>query len=243
MSRWKAASLHLLLSGLIVGSVLTFMVMVWYRWPLFEIAGGSGLTLILASVDMTLGPLITLVIFKSGKKGLKFDLAAIALLQATALAYGVHVVYVARPVFLVFAYDRFNVVTAKDINPQDLKKVTREEFRRLPLGRPPYIAAEPPRDPNAQTDILFSALGGKDLELYPQYYVPYEQEAQIALRHARPLDILLGRDPRAVHAFLDAAGRTPDSVKFLPLRARTDAAVLIDAVSARPLDIVRVNPW
>jgi hypothetical protein len=243
MSRWKAASLHLLLSGLIVGSVLAFMAMVWYRWPLFEIAGGSGLTLILASVDMTLGPLITLVVFKSGKKGLKFDLAVIALLQATALAYGVHVVYTARPVYLVFAFDRFNVVTAKDLDPKDLAKVTREEFKHLPLGRPGYIAAEMPRDPNIQANIVITALGGKDLELYPQYYVPYEQQAQIALKHAKPLDILLGRDSRAVHAYLDAAGRTPDSVRFLPLRARTDAAVLIDAVSGRPLDIVQVNPW
>jgi len=101
---------------MIVGAVLVFMGTVWYRWPLFRIAGGSGLTLILAGVDMTLGPLITLVVFKSGKKGLKFDLAVIALLQATALAYGVHVVYAARPVYLVFAFDRFNVMTAEDID-------------------------------------------------------------------------------------------------------------------------------
>src|SRR5215467_6827215 len=111
MSRWKASGIHLLLSCAIVGAVLVFMVSVWYRWPLFILAGGAGITLILAGVDVTLGPLITLIIFKPGKKGLKFDLTFIALLQVVALAYGVHVIFIARPVYLVFAVDRFNLVT------------------------------------------------------------------------------------------------------------------------------------
>jgi hypothetical protein len=51
MSRWKASGIH------------------------FEAAGGDRLIFILAAVDVTLGPLITLIIFKAGKKGLKFDLA------------------------------------------------------------------------------------------------------------------------------------------------------------------------
>lgn len=244
MSRWKASGIHLLLSGLIVGSVLAFMVTVWYRWPLFEVAGGGGLTTILAGVDVTLGPLITLVIFRSGKKGLRFDLSVIALMQLAALAYGIHVVYLARPVYLVYAFDRFELVTVKDIDPQDLAKVTREEFKRLPLGRPGYIAAEPPRDPKAQLDIILTAMQGKDLQFYPQHYVPYAEQAQNALRHARPASILIERDPGAVQRTLRSAGRSPDSVKFLVLRGRSeDAAVLIDAVSGAPLEILRVNPW
>ncbi|HET7764655.1 MAG TPA: TfpX/TfpZ family type IV pilin accessory protein [Burkholderiales bacterium] len=243
MSRWKASGIHLLLSCAIVGVVLAFMVTVWYRWPLFELAGGSGITLILAGVDVTLGPLITLIVFKSGKKGLKFDLAFIAALQAAALAYGIHVVYVARPVYIAYVVDRFVLVTAKDLDPQDVAKATDPEFRRLPLGRPLYIAAVLPRDPKEQLGILMSALGGKDVQLYPRYYVPYAQQAQNALRHAKDLNMLLERDPRAVRSYLDSAGRSPETVKFLPLRARTDAAVLIDAISGNPLDIVKVDPW
>jgi hypothetical protein len=244
MSRWKASGIHLLLSGLIVGSVLVFMVTVWYRWPLFAVAGGGGLTLILAGVDVTLGPLITLIIFKSGKKGLKFDLSVIALMQFAALAYGVHVVYLARPVYLVFAYDRFELVAAKDIDPQDLAKVTREEFKRLPLGRPGIIAAEPPRDPKVQMDIVMTALAGKDLHLYPQYYVPYAEQVQNALKKAKPVSVLLERDPEAVQRALRSAVRSPESVKFLVLRGRSeDAAVLIDAASGAPLEILRVYPW
>lgn len=243
MSRWKASGIHLLLSGTIVGSVLLFMLTVWYRWPLFEIAGGSGLTMILAGVDLALGPLITLVIFKAGKKGLKLDLSVIAFLQLAALAYGIHVVYLARPVYVVFAFDRFNLVTAKDLDPQDLAKVTREEFKRVPLGTPPYIAAEIPPNSKEQLNIIMTALEGKDLEKYPQYYWPYKDLAQDALKHAKPVSILLERG-NAVQRYLNSTGRSPESVKFLPLRGRSsDAAVLIDAVTGMPLETVLVDPW
>jgi hypothetical protein len=243
MSRWKASGIHLSLSAAIAGAVLLFMLTVWYQWPLFEAAGGDHLIFILVGVDATLGPLITLIIFKTGKKGLKLDLTIIALLQFTALAYGIHTVYLARPVYLVFTFDRFDLVTAKDLDPEDLAKVTRAEFKSPPLGRPRYIAAELPRDSD-KFKILGTALQGKDLQMYPQYYVRYEQKAQDALRSAKNIDILLKRAPERVQRYLNSAGRSPESVKFLPLRAKQkDAAVLLDAASGMPLEIVLVDPW
>jgi hypothetical protein len=147
MSRWKAAGIHLLLSAAIAGAVLAFMLTVWYPWPLFEAAGGNELIFILVGVDVTLGPLITLIIFKAGKKGLRFDLTVIALVQLAALAYGIHTLYLARPVYLVYTLDRFELVTAKDLDPKDLAKVPRSEFQPSLLGRPRYVAAVFPAIP------------------------------------------------------------------------------------------------
>lgn len=243
MSRWKASGIQLLLSCVVVGVVLVLMMAVWYPWPLFELAGGARITLILAGVNVALGPLLTLIVFKAGKKGMAFDLTFIAIVQAAALAYGVHVVYVARPVYLTFVVDRFVLVTAKDLDPNDLAQATNPQYRRLPLGRPSYVAAVLPTDLKESTDMLFSGLAGKDVELYPKYYVPYEQQTQNALKRAKDLGILLERDAGPVRGFLDAAGRSPDSVKFLPLRARVDASVLIDAGSGMPLEILKVDPW
>jgi len=243
MSRWKAAGIHLLLSCVAVGAVLAFMVTVWYRWPLFAIGGGSGIILILAGVQGTLGPLLTLVIFKPGKRGLKFDLIFIALIQLAALAYGIYVAFVARPVYLVLAVDRFVLVTARDLDPDDLARATDPRFTRLPLGSPPYIAAVLPTDQKERSDLLFSALAGKDVELYPRYYAPYESQAQNALGRARDIGILMKRDARTIERFLESEGRSPASVKFLPLRAREDASVLLDAASGIPIGIVRIDPW
>ncbi len=75
MSRWKAAGIHLSISiliGLVVGALLFG---VWYPPPFFHAAGADMLVLLLVGVDVVLGPLLTLIVFKSGKRGLKFDLA------------------------------------------------------------------------------------------------------------------------------------------------------------------------
>lgn len=245
MSRWKAAGIHLTLSTLIAGSLVALMLLVWYPWPLFEVAGGSGLMMILVGVDVVLGPLVTLVIFKAGKKGLKFDLAVIAFLQLAALAYGVHAVYVVRPVYMVYNVDRFSLVAAIDLDPADIAAAKREEFRRLPVDGPRYIAAVQPEDPAERQKMLDLALAGKDIQLFPKQYVPYELEARDALGRARGVGILKQRDTSgAVARYLASTGRSEASVKFLRLRARTsDAAVLLDATTGDPLKIVMVDPW
>src|SRR5258708_32700411 len=109
MTRWRASGLHLFLSIAIAAAVLALMLSLWYPGPLFEAAGGNDLLFILVGVDVVIGPLITLVIFRSGKRGLKFDLAVIGVLQIGALVYGMHVVYLARPAFIAFAKDQFTV--------------------------------------------------------------------------------------------------------------------------------------
>lgn len=244
MSRWKASGIHFLLSVAIVGAVSAFMLIVWYPWPLFEAAGGNRLIFILASVDVTIGPLITLVIFKSGKKSLRFDLTVIALLQFAALCYGVQAVYHARPIYLVFTVDRFDLVMARDIDSADLAAVKRAQFRRLPLGRPRVIAAEAPTDPKLRNALLDSALAGRDLQVFPQYYVEYSQLAAQALAKARPVKILRERDGATLDAYLQAHKLADDAVRFLPLRApKRDGAVILDAKTAAPLATLLIDPW
>jgi hypothetical protein len=244
MSRWKASGIHLLISLAIGGALTALMLLVWYPWPLFEVGGGSGLMMILLGVDVVLGPLVTLVVFRAGKKGLKFDLACIAFVQLAALAYGVHAVYAVRPAYLVFTVDRFELVAAVDLDAADIAKAARPEFRSLPAWGPQYVAAVMPEDPAERQKMMESGLAGKDLNLFPQHYVQYDQAKGSALAKARPAPVLIQRDPAAMQKYFASTGRTPESVKFLPLRARSgDAAVLLDAGSGQPLKIVQVDPW
>ncbi len=244
MSRWKASAIHLLLSAAIGAAVLVFMLTVWYPWPLFKAAGGNELIFILVGVDVALGPLATLIVFKAGKKGLKFDLTVIALVQLSALGYGLHTVYLARPVYVVFTLDRFEVVTVKDLDPKDLAKVTRNEFQPSLFARPRYVAAVYPADPMLKARVVETSVVGKDLQMYPQYYVPYSEQARNALLRAKGLDVMLRRDPDAIKRYLNSSGRAEGSVKYLPLSApEKDGIVLLDAVSGMPVDIVLTNPW
>src|SRR5262249_35748019 len=110
MTRWKAATIHSSISAIIAIAVGALLFGVWYPPPYFHAAGADELVLLLVGVDLAIGPLLTLIVFRPGKWGLKFDLVAIGVLQSAALIYGMSVVLQSRPVFLVGVFDRFNLV-------------------------------------------------------------------------------------------------------------------------------------
>lgn len=230
----RTLGLHLGAGTLLTAAVLVPMLMVWYPQPLFDAAGTGRLPVFVALLATALGPFV----FRSRRR-------LIAGVQVVVLAGSALALYVQRPVYLVFTVDRFELVLAKDIHPADLAKASREEFRRRPLGEPQYVAALAPSDPAEVQRILAFALdGGKDLQAYPQHYVPYAQEAKNALKRARPLDAAFAKDPAAVEGYLTSAGRSQASVRFLPLRARKrDGVVLLDAASGLPLRVLLVDPW
>src|SRR5258707_15556559 len=138
MTRWRASGLHLLFSIAIAAAVLALMLSLWYPGPLFEAAGGNDLLFILVGVNVVIGPLITLIIFRSGKWGLKFDLAVIAILQIGALIYGMRAVYLARPLFIVFVVDQFQVASAPQLDPRGAGQ---GEVPAIPPGAPRAAAA------------------------------------------------------------------------------------------------------
>ncbi len=111
-ARIRAALVHLSLSAALALAVFLAIYFYWYPDVLFEGAGGKELFFLIVGVDVAVGPLITLVIYKPGKWGLKFDLVCIAIVQLAALVYGVSVMFEARPAYIAFVVDRFAIVRA-----------------------------------------------------------------------------------------------------------------------------------
>jgi hypothetical protein len=161
MSRWKAAGIHLSINAVIALLAAGLIYGIWYPHPYSQAAGAGTLVLLLLGVDLVLGPLLTLVVFKVGKKGLKFDLAAIAILQVCAFVYGLHVVAAARPAFIVGVIDRFVLVSANELDQADLDKATNPEFRSAPWTGPKLVGAQLPTDSKLRNDIVFSGAAGK----------------------------------------------------------------------------------
>ncbi|HEY6820894.1 MAG TPA: TfpX/TfpZ family type IV pilin accessory protein [Burkholderiales bacterium] len=242
MTRWKASGLHLAISAFIAASGLVLMLAVWYPDPLFEAAGGAGLLVLLTGVDVVVGPLITLIIFRSGKRGLKFDLCVIGAVQLAALLYGMHVVYLARPVYMVFIKDRFDVATAVSLQESDVAKARLPEFRSLPLGRPRFVAAVMPQDPAERSRVTERLFGGQDLYQLPEYYVPYDTQAKQVLSRAATLERLRDTEPKAAavaEAYLARSGTQPEAVRFVDMRApRAWVTVVVDAKTAQPVKML-----
>jgi len=114
VSRWKAGAIHFGISVIIFLLLLSIILLVWYPGILFSIDGGwTGLRLVMG-VDLVLGPLLTLIVFKAGKPGLKFDLSCIATAQIACMAAGMWIVYQERPIALVLAYDTIYSVVRQD---------------------------------------------------------------------------------------------------------------------------------
>lgn len=248
--RILASLVHLAISILLISGVLAVVLLVWYPNPYFEAMGVGEMLLILAFVDVAIGPLITLIIFNPAKKSLKFDLSVIAIVQIIALMYGVHTVFAGRPVFVVFNVDRFTMVSAADIPIGELAKA---HDQSLSLTGPRIVGARLPANQQESERILFSSIkGGPDLPQMPQYYLSYEAVASDVKTKMRPLDVLVEGQPKAIRnqaqslindVVLKRELRA-DDVGFVPMRGKVrDFAVLVRRTDASIISILPINPW
>jgi hypothetical protein len=219
MSRWKAAAVHLVASiliGLVVVGVIAF---VWFPGPLFEATGSRELVMLLIAVDVAIGPLITLVVYRAGKRGMRFDLAVIAICQLAALLYGLHTFLAVRPGFYVYAIDRFVAVPASQLSPEDLAAATDPAYRSVPWTGPELVAAKLPTGGDELMALTESGLAGKDIERFPKYYEPYANQRDKVLARAVPLSelgVLGGDAKRALDEFVAAHGGNIDDFAYLP---------------------------
>lgn len=231
--RARAAGIHLIVSAIVGGLAGVMIFGVWYPWPYREISGGERLFWLLVSVDVTLGPLLTLAVFNIRKpKGeLVRDLMVVAFLQLAALGYGCWVLFQARPVHLVFEVNRFRVVNAIDIEAAELSQAP-AELRRLPLLGPTLISTREPTDPDEKLKAIDEALQGRDLSVKPRYWIPYAASRSDVVREALPLLAYVQRKPAQREALQRAAERSglpAASLRLLPLLSRTASwTVLID---------------
>ena len=66
-AKFRASLLHFLISAIIVSLFAGFAAWVWYPSPFLQISGLLSILLILVSVDLILGPLLTFVVYKPKK--------------------------------------------------------------------------------------------------------------------------------------------------------------------------------
>ena len=114
----SAFAIHLTISATIVAIVIAIIFYFWYPKPFFEANGAWTVLRVLIMVDLVLGPSLTLALFKKGKKGLVMDMSIIAAIQLAALIYGTTVIFGARPYYLVFAVDRFEIVGKAEVDAE-----------------------------------------------------------------------------------------------------------------------------
>lgn len=247
MSRIKAFLLHFTGSALVLSIFFALVLLVWYPPPYFETEGGRPIVLILLGVDLVLGPLLTLILFRPGKKGLLFDMTVIFTVQIAAFLYGAHTLVSERPLYVVHGIDRFNVVPASNV---DTARLRRPGLAPRWFSGPLFVVARPPEDPVERGRVTLAVVNGEpDIERRPEYYVPYDEGIDAVLARLRPVELLLddrGRPQNRdrVTAALAGSGVGLDAVGYLPLAGKNrDMALLVSRRDGQIVGVVDTYPW
>lgn len=231
--RARAAGVHLLLSMLVATAAAALVFGLWYPGAYREMAGGRELFLLITSVDVALGPLLTFVAFnlRKPRRELRRDLAIIGVLQLGALIYGLHTTYLVRPVAMVFEIDRLRVVTQADVRMSELPEAA-EAYRSLPLTGPWLLGARRAAEGAERTEALFLGLQGYDTGQRPTFWEPYDRARPRVLEKSRPVRQLLDHqtDRRSeLEQAIAEAGLDPSTARFLPVMARGDWVALLNS--------------
>lgn len=151
-AKFKATAIHFSISAVIFVILAYLILFVWYPQPYFSIDGGwQGIRLV-AAVDLVLGPMITFIIFDISKRRREIisDLAIIAVIQISALVYGIHTTYQQRPVAAVLYDDFILPVLASDYRSQ---MQSLDQLKHYSDEKPPIIFSYVPLKQEALDEV------------------------------------------------------------------------------------------
>ncbi|WP_180168365.1 TfpX/TfpZ family type IV pilin accessory protein [Acinetobacter sp. YH01003] len=233
---------HLLLSFLVALLVIGLVFFIWYPSPLATAVGVMHIFLMLLVIDVILGPLLGLLVYKEGKKTLKFDLSVIILIQVAALCYGVFSIEQGRPAWLVYNVDRFELVRKNELVDTNIQQA-QPQFQKPSWFKPQYVATEFAKDTQQRNDEMFAEIfSGISISQRPERYVELTQAKKQIQQRALLLVELQQYNPKTdVEKTL---AKYPKADAWLPLKANAiDMVVLVNKQSASIIKIVDLRPW
>lgn len=245
IERFKAAAraslFHLQASLVVFALAAALVLLAWYPAPYYQLSGGLYLFLLLVGVDIICGPILTLILYSPRKhrRELLADMSFIVFFQLSALLYGLHTAYVARPLFLVHEVDRFRVIASGDFGETpvdaDIAKLDASLRPRF-LHGPAIVGIRAPKDSKERQEVMMeSVLGGRDYAQRPDFYVSYDAAyAPKALARARPLQAFVTRYPNTadtVIEILHSRNVKMSEARFLPVLHKQDWIAVLDSTA------------
>jgi hypothetical protein len=242
MSRFTAFFYHIAIS-LVIFVILAYLIVeIWYPEFFFAIDGGwEGIRLVIG-VDLVLGPLLTLVVFKSGKPGLKFDLGCIGALQTLCLIAGVFVIYTERPVYFIF-YDKHFYSASADtyrnygVEPPSLT----ENSQTFPIK----VISKLPDHPIEKAGFLTIIFQDNiPAWIYRPTYLDLSDHMDEVIVSGTSEVEMRGRDKKGnLDRWLAKHGGEFDEYAFIPVHSRyRDAFIGISKAKKLFVDIIEIPP-
>jgi hypothetical protein len=248
--RFKAFGLHLLCSASLMAFVLSGLYFGWYRWPGWYLAGALKIALIMAGIDVVLGPLLTLVIANPGKprRELARDIGIIVAVQLVAAGYGTTTLWSGRPLYYTYSERYLQMVQAGDLDPQQIELGRKLNPNLAPhwYSLPRWVYVPLPKDAKLANQIVSESIGGGDdvIDL-PRYYRPWEEGLADLHAHLQTLDKLgeLDKADRQVAAAqMQQIGFAPDRPVVAPMIGKGRPLVaVVDPASTKIVKLIQVD--
>jgi hypothetical protein len=226
--RLKAFGLHLLASTSALSLILGTLYLGWYHWPGWYLADAARVIMVMAGVDLVLGPLLTFLVARSSKprRELTRDIGIIVAVQLIALIYGTVSLWSGRPLYYAFSESVLQLVQAYDINADEWALGRQQNPQLSPhwYSVPRWIWAPLPTDPKEREKIAGSAIaGGDDVISMPRYFKRWEQgmpELRTRLKKVDVLGYFMGPDKKILKERMRAAGFATDEPNAMVLTGR-----------------------
>jgi len=248
--RLKALGLHLLGSCLVLTLVLGTLYFGWYRWPGWFLADALPVVMVLAGVDLALGPLLTFVIARADKprQELARDIAIIVVVQICALVYGAVSLWNGRPMYYAFSENVLQLVQAYDIDEHEWALGREQNPALAPhwYSLPRWIWAPLPQDENEREKIVRAAVtGGDDVISMPRYFRSWDEglpELRKQLKKVDDVAYFSSADKDALKALMRAAGSATDQLNCMPFTGRDHPLLAIfDPQSVKIQAILKIK--
>lgn len=233
---------HLLISFLFAFLILLWVFFVWYSQPLAKAVGVIQIFLMMIAIDVILGPTLSFLVYKEAKKTLKFDLAAIILIQILALGYGLYSIAQGRPAWLVYNVDRFELVRNNEIIEANIQ-ITQPQFRYPSWFNPQFAAVKVPKNKEERSKSMFEEIfSGISSAQRPELYIDLIQVKSLMQHKVQNLkELEKFNSKQDVENILK---KYPEANAWVPLKANAvDMVVLMDKNSAQVVKIVDLRPW
>ncbi len=231
LAKLKAFGVHLSLSLVLFVGIIAACMTLWYPPPYFWIDGGVQVTRLAAMVDLVLGPLLTLVVFRPKKASLKRDLAVIGFVQIAFLAWGVGVLYRERPLlaaFVGYPSERFFPIPQQYLG--DSKRPL-EELLALSTDRPALVAIRMPENRKEAREMVRVQLQGlpsvfRQTERYEKLEGRHLAEVFAVARSRERIRMVWPEAEARADKFAADRGRKFDDYVFVPVHGRFQSALL-----------------
>ncbi len=228
-SRIKASVIHFLISACVISIFLYFVLFIWYPDPFDYFYSPFEVLKIVLSVDLVLGPLLTLVLFdtKKDKSELRKDISIVVIIQALAFMWGVHVTYSVRPIFLVFSNDTFYMFSRDEL---DISTLKRKELTPVFWRPPQTVLIDPPKNEEELKKLFedYFVNGKPEITIRTERYLPWKEGYKISRKYAINMENMLYNDQNKgeLNKFLKRVNNKLENFVFYPVKGTSKKATI-----------------